>query len=167
MESLNTLDSARRLSDFGYPRGSPRQGFPRCPSPRASPSPFRARPPGVRPFPPGHPRPPVPPWTQNPGARGGLHSPRCRPPGPPFSPRGSPRCFPRGRYPSPRGARQSRPLSCPPRGPNSNSGSHSPTPVNPPSKLSSPSPSPSDSELTEVPFSSLLSPDNKNKVSKG
>lgn len=168
MESLNTLESARRLSDvgYGYGRGTPRQGFPRCPSPRASPGPFRARPPGARPFPPGHPRPPVPPWTQNPGARGSLHSPRCRPP-PPFSPRGSPRCYPRGRYPSPRGGRQSRPLSCPPRGPPSAPGSPSQTPDILPSKLSSPSPSPSDSELTEVPLSSLTSPDSKNKNSKG
>ena len=123
MESLNTLDSARRLSDvgYGYGRGSPRQGFPRCPSPRASPGPYRARPPGARPFPPGHPRPPVLRGlkTQEQEVASILLVADL------FRPRGSPRSYPRGRYPSPRGGCQSRPMSCPPRGPPYNPGSPS------------------------------------------
>ena len=172
MESLNTVEAARRLSDVG-PYSYYNNQSPKLPnhSPRPMPGMYRGRPPGVRPFPPNH-RPGSghgPPWTQGQG-RGGLPSPRPRPP---FSPRGSPRGFPRGRYPSPRGGRPPRPLSCPPKGPSSTSSS----PVQPPPEMVVPqatvpssfsveSPSPSDNELTEVPFSPI-SADGKNKNGKG
>ena len=171
MESLNTLDAARRLSDVGpynhyihhqHPHHHQQLTPGGCPSPRGPP--FRARPPpGIRPYP----RPPGPPWPQPPASRGGL-SPRCRPPGgPPFSPRGSPRGYPRGRYCSPRGGRPSRPMSCPPKGHGPSSTASSPVPTTPVPSQSLSIESTSDNELTEVPFSPVMGENGKNKISKG
>lgn len=171
MESLNTLDAARRLSDVGpyhyvHPHGHPGNGGPH--SPRGFPG-YRGRPLGPRPFPPGM-SGPRPPWAP------GRGSPRPRPPH--FSPRGSPRGpghYPRGRYPSPRGGRPSRPLSCPPKGPSSTASSPLGSVVIEPPMMSSAgpaslsaveSPSPSDNELTEVPFSPVTS-EGKSKNGKG
>ena len=161
MESLNTLDAARRLSDVG-PYNHYVHQHQGCPSPRGMPS-YRARPPpGIRPYP----RHTGPPWPQGQPPRGGL-SPRCRPPGgPPFSPRGSPRGFhPRGRY-SPRGPRPSRPISCPPKGHGPSSTASSPV-VTPVPSQSLSIESTSDNELTEVPFSPVTGENGKNKNSKG
>ena len=163
MESLNTLDAARRLSDVGpYHHYSHYGAGPLplpCHSPRGG---YRGRPPGARP--PGYPHPPGRGHHWPPQGRG---SPRPR--HPPFSPRGSPRGFPRGRYPSPRGGRPARPISCPPRGPSSTASSPvqpSPAPATPPGPASLSVESPSDSEITEVPFSPV-SADGKNRTAKG
>ena len=169
MESLNTLDAARRLSDVGpYHYVHPHGHHNGHHSPRGFPGGYRGRPLGPRPFPPGM-SGPRPPW---PAGRG---SPRPRPPH--FSPRGSPRGhhYPRGRYPSPRGGRPSRPLSCPPKGPSSTASSPLGSVVTEqppmassqgPASLSVESPSPSDNELTEVPFSPVTT-DGKSKNGKG
>ena len=169
MESLNTLEAARRLSDVehhtshtSHSSQPPHPGPPRPVTPT-----FRGRPPGHRPFHPGHPRSPHPhhgpPWPQGPAGRPSLSSPRCRAPSA-FSPRGSPRGFPRGRYQSPRGGRQSRPVSCPRR---TNSSSSSPLQPSTPVQVSSAEiESNSDSELTEVPFSPVTA-ESKLKNGKG
>ena len=170
MESLNTLEAARRLSDVDHHNPHPTHSAP----PRPLTPTFRGRPgppgppgpPGHRPFHPGHPRSPHPhhgpPWPPGPAGRASLSSPRCRAPSA-FSPRGSPRGFPRGRYQSPRG-RQSRPVSCPRR---TSSNTSSPLQPSTPVQLSSVEvESNSDSELTEVPFSPVTA-ESKLKNGKG
>ena len=170
MESLNTLEAARRLSDVGYyssysnqatSSSQPPPSLSAVQGPRGFSGPFRGRPTGHRPFHPRSPHPPPhgPPWPQGPVGRP-LSSPRCRAPST-FGMRGSPR----GRYHSPRGGRQSRPVSCPPRRTHSNTSS----PIQPstPVQVSSVEvDSNSDSELTEVPFSPV-SADGKLKNGKG
>ena len=161
MESLNTLEAARRLSDVGYYSSYSGHTATSTPHPthivsavsgaRGLSSTFRGRPPGPRNFPPGHPRSPHPhnghPWPQGSVPRPSLSSTRCRAPLT-LSPRGSPR----GRYQSPRGGRQSRPVSCPPR--RTHSSTSSPVQPSTPVQISSVElESNSDSELTEVPFS--------------
>lgn len=160
MESLNTLEAARRLSDAEHHNSHP------APSRAITPT-FRGRPPGHRPFHPGHPRSPHPhhgpPWPQGPAGRPSLSSPRVRAPSA-FSPRGSPRGFPRGRYQSPRGGRQPRAVSCPRR---TNSNTSSPLQPSTPVQVSSAEvDSNSDSELTEVPFSPVTA-ESKLKNGKG
>ena len=168
MESLNTLEAARRLSDVGYNSSFSNQTAICAPPPHPNlsvqgPRSFRGRPPGPRNFNPGHPRSPHPyngpPWPQGPIARPSLSS-RCRAPLT-LSPRGSPR----GRYQSPRGGRQSRPVSCPPR--RSHSNTSTPIQTTSPVQISSVEvDSNSDSELTEVPFSPVTA-DAKLKNVKG
>ena len=168
MESLNTLEAARRLSDVDHYSSHPAHSLSAPVSTRPVTPTFRGRPPGHRPFHPGHPRSPHPPhhgppWSQGPAGRPSLSSPRCRAPSG-FSPRGSPRGFPRGRYQSPRGGRQSRPVSCPRR---SNSNTSSPLQPSTPVQVSSAEvDSNSDSELTEVPFSPVTA-ESKLKNGKG
>ena len=168
MESLNTLEAARRLSDVEhYNSHSANSQLSATASSRPITPTFRGRPPGHRPFHPGHPRSPHPhhgpPWPQGPAGRPSLSSPRCRAPSA-FSPRGSPRGFPRGRYQSPRGGRPSRPVSCPRR---TSSNTSSPLQPSTPVQVSSAEvDSNSDSELTEVPFSPVTA-ESKLKNGKG
>lgn len=174
MESLNTLEAARRLSDVGYYSSYSSQAATSASHPthivsavsgtRGLSSTFRGRPPGPRNFHPGHPRSPHPhnghPWPQGPIGRASLSSGRCRAPLT-LSPRGSPR----GRYHSPRGGRQSRPVSCPPRRTHSNTSS--PLQPSTPVQISSVElESNSDSELTELPFSPVTA-EGKLKNGKG